>query len=69
MTNDKYIIRYNVNEHGELPLSYGRYVRYEDYEDHVNELLGVINSLESDYTNGYEDGWGEGYEAGLEDGR
>jgi hypothetical protein len=46
MTND--IVRYEVNEHGELPLSYGRYVRWEDYEDAVRELLERIDELEAD---------------------
>jgi hypothetical protein len=37
-----------VNEHGELPLSYGRYVRYDDYDDHVQWLLGRIEKLEEE---------------------
>jgi hypothetical protein len=64
MTNDKDIVRYEVNQHGELPLSYGRYVRYDDYDDHVQWLLGriekledQINSMIGDYSYGYEDGW------------
>jgi hypothetical protein len=64
MTNDKDIVRYEVNQHGELPLSYGRYVRYDDYDDHVQWLLGriekledQINSMIGDYSDGYEDGW------------
>jgi hypothetical protein len=45
VTNDKDITRYEVNEHGEIPLSYGRYVRYDDYDDHVQWLLGRIEKL------------------------
>jgi hypothetical protein len=45
MTND--ITRYEINEHGELPLSYGRYVRYEDYDEVVQQLLERIDELES----------------------
>jgi hypothetical protein len=59
MTND--IIRYEVNEQGELPLSYGRYVRFEDYEDRVQWLLEKVTRLETrlrdcydDYTHEYE---------------
>jgi hypothetical protein len=64
MTNDKDITRYEVNEHGELPLSYGRHVRYDDYDEHVQWLLGRIEKLEAEvldsrnyYSEGYEDGW------------
>jgi hypothetical protein len=66
VTNDKDIVRYEVNQHGELPLSYGRYVRYEDYDEHVQWLLGRVEKLElkvlnlqdeDNYSEGYEDGW------------
>jgi hypothetical protein len=64
MTNDKDITRYEVNEHGELHLSYGRYVRWEDYEDAVLELRKEIARLEnkldecwSDYDEGFSDGY------------
>jgi hypothetical protein len=46
MTKD--IARYEVNEHGELPLSYGRYVRYEDFIEIVESLQDKIDELESD---------------------
>jgi hypothetical protein len=62
MTND--ITRYEVNQHGEIPLSYGRYVRWEDYEDVVRELLERIEKLDAEvldsrnyYSEGFEDGW------------
>jgi hypothetical protein len=48
VTNDKDIVRYEINEHGELSLSYGRYVRYDDYEDAVRELRKEIERLEDE---------------------
>ena len=76
MTNDRDITRYEINEHGEIPLSCGRYVRYESYQEHVEELLSDIRYLQNklegmkdDYTNGHEEGWSEGYQAGWEAGR
>lgn len=59
MTND--ITRYEINEHGELPLSYGRYVRWGD----VQELLDLVEGLqdaEDSYENGFDDGWAEAKE-------
>lgn len=55
------ITRYEINEHGELPLSYGRYVRWED----VQELLDLVEGLqdaEDSYENGFDDGWAEAKE-------
>lgn len=69
MTN---ITRYDINEHGELPLSNGRYVRWEDVEDlliahakEINQLHSKIDDCEDDYSTGFDDGWQEGYEAAL----
>jgi hypothetical protein len=67
MTNDKDIVRYEVNQYGELPLSYGRYVRYEDYLEHMQELYKEIEHLQA--SDDWSDGWEEGYQAGLEEGR
>lgn len=58
------ITRYEVNEHGELPVSYGRYVRWEDVQDLIKEFETCQN-----YSTGYDDGWAEGYDAGREDGK
>lgn len=55
------ITRYEINEHGEIPLSYGRYVRWED----VQELLDLVEGLqdaEDSYENGFDDGWAEAKE-------
>lgn len=66
MTNDRDITRYEINSQGELPLSYGRYVRYEDYDNHVQWLLGRIEKLEQKVLESqeyYSEGYDEGYEA------
>lgn len=68
MTNDKDITRYEINEHGELPLSYGRYVRWEDVQEILEEMQTRIYALEEDaddlasYDDGYSDGYANGYE-------
>jgi flagellar biosynthesis/type III secretory pathway protein FliH len=69
------ITRYDVDTHGELPLSYGRYVRYEDYDEHVQQLLKEIDTLEHElrgkdtsYSNGYEDGHDDGFQWGKREG-
>lgn len=61
MTN---IPRYDINEHGELPLSNGRYVRWEDVEDllvahakEVNRLEEELDSKDMSYSYGYDDGY------------
>lgn len=58
------LTRYDINEHGELPLSYGRYVRWEDvqeligdYEKQIEELATEVDNLGSRYDDGYDDGW------------
>lgn len=72
---DTNITRYEVNEHGELPVSYGRYVRWEDFDYFTQELLKRIDSLEDqladaeapccDYDAGHEDGYQEGLAVGT----
>jgi hypothetical protein len=49
------ITRYEFNEYGELPLSYGRYVRYEDYDEHVQWLLEKVERLETRLRDCYDD--------------
>lgn len=76
--NDRDITRYEINEHGEIPLSYGRYVRYEDYDNHVQWLLGRIEKLEDelasaenpccDYDAGYQYGYIDGTQDGIKKG-
>lgn len=61
MTN---ITRYDINEHGELPLSNGRYVRWEDVEDLLVEHANEIDRLEDEIENGsatYQEGYDDGY--------
>lgn len=60
------ITRYDINEHGELPLSTGRYVRWEDVEDLLAEHAKEIEQLErkldlndGDYSSGYDDGYAD----------
>jgi hypothetical protein len=60
------ITRYDINEHGELPLSYGRYVRYEDYLEivaHLQERIYELEDAEDSYENGYDDGWKDAKDA------
>lgn len=60
------ITRYDINEYGEIPLSNGRYVRWEDVEDLLVEhakglekLQREIDSESNNYDHGYDDGWEE----------
>ena len=71
MTNDKDITRYEVNEHGELPLSYGRYVRWEDIRDLLEDMQDKIYALEEeiDDQTSYDDGYSDGHAAGYEEGQ
>jgi len=57
---DTEITRYEINEHGELPVSYGRYVRYEDFLEYVR-----TTGNNPDYSDGWDDGYKEGYEQGA----
>jgi hypothetical protein len=65
MTNDRDIPRYEFNEAGELPLSYGRYCRWEDVEELIaaykREIERLADNVDS-YGNGYDDGWAEAKE-------
>lgn len=62
------ITRYEINEHGEIPLSYGSYVRWEDVQEILEEMQTRIYALEEDvddlasYDDGYSDGYADGYE-------
>lgn len=58
------ITRYEINEHGEIPLSYGRYIRWEDvqellqsYEDKIERLHDKLCGMGDDYSDGYDDGY------------
>ncbi len=58
------ITRYEVNEHGELPLTHGRYCRWEDVEDLLIQLYKKIDNLEDEVDNGsatYQEGYDDGY--------
>lgn len=58
------ITRYDINEYGELPLSNGRYVRWEDVEDLLIEHAREIDRLEDEVENGsatYQSGYDDGY--------
>lgn len=69
-----YITRYEVNEQGDLPVSYGRYARWQDVEDAMKEMQEEIDRLEDevakaespccDYDDGHEDGYAEGISVG-----
>lgn len=64
---DTDLTRYEINEHGELPVSYGRYVRWEDHVEIVAHLENEVKfALDG---NDYSSGWGDGYTEGLADGR
>ena len=52
------ITRYEINEHGEFPLSYGRYVRWEDYQDLLERLERLEDEVSS-YDSGYDDGFAD----------
>lgn len=68
------ITRYDINEHGEIPLSNGRYVRWEDVEDLLKEMQENIDDLENDLASAespccdYDAGYQEGYLNGQQDG-
>lgn len=59
------ITRYDINDAGEIPLSTGRYVRWEDVEDLLKNYEERIDTLESEvedadsYQEGYDDGYAE----------
>lgn len=68
------ITRYDINEYGELPLSNGRYVRWEDVEDllieHAREIDRLEDELESkdmSYSYGYDDGYADAEQEFRED--
>lgn len=60
------ITRYEINECGELPVSYGRYVRWEDYQDVVDKLEGLIEKLEDKVADVEDDYW-RSYDNSYED--
>lgn len=65
------ITRYEINEYGELPLSTGRYVRWEDFDDVTQELLMEIDTLKQELMckdENYSVGWDDGYEEGKQEG-
>lgn len=66
------LTRYDINDAGEIPLSTGRYVRWEDVEDLIKDYEQRINTLETEvenadtYQEGYDDGYEEGYAEGCD---
>lgn len=71
---DTTIKRYEVNEHGELPVSYGRYVRWEDVSHLIQEMSQRIDNLEDDLASAespccsFDAGYQEGYVNGTNEG-
>lgn len=57
------IQRYEINDAGELPVSYGRYVRWEDAEDLLQELreeVAYYRDVDTSWSDGYDEGFGDG---------
>lgn len=66
------ITRYDIDEYGELPVSWGRYVRWEDYYEVIKELYQEIEQLELQQRFNecnYSNGWDDGYEEGVQEGK
>lgn len=62
MPND--LTRYDINNAGEIPLSTGRYVRWEDVEDLLVEHAREVEKLEAQLDGGsysYQEGYDDGY--------
>lgn len=61
------IQRYEINDAGELPVSYGRYVHWEDVEDLFKEMQEEIDRLQDEVSE--TEASCCNYEAWHEDGR